>query len=62
MATRKLSLDQAEAIRVRYVAGVLQKTLAVDFNCSPTTINHICQGRNYRNAGGPITPPHKRGA
>lgn len=48
IATRKLSVEQAEAIRGRYAAGELQKSLAVEFGVSKTTIRNIINGTRYQ--------------
>lgn len=52
---RKLSMEQAQAIRAAYVAGGHIKTLAATYGIHPKGIQDIIRGRTYRDA--PIPPP-----
>ena len=48
METRKLSMEQATAIRNAYSNGANQRWLANKFNVSKQTIKLIVQNRTYR--------------
>ena len=48
MEPRKLSMEQAEAIRKAYRNGANQRWLADKFNVSKQTIKLIVQNRTYR--------------
>ena len=48
METRKLSMEQATAIRKAYSNGANQRWLANKFNVSKQTIKLIVQNRTYR--------------
>ena len=48
MEARKLSMEQAEAIRKAYRNGANQRWLADKFNVSKQTIKLIVQNRTYR--------------
>lgn len=44
----KLNLDLARRIRARRAEGALHKEIAAEFNISPATSSHVCNGRTWR--------------
>lgn len=55
-AVSKLTDTQVRTIRERYAAGgTTHGRLADEFGVGLSTIQHICQGRSFRDVGGPVT-------
>lgn len=60
---RKLTPEQARAIRTRYAAGgVTLAELAREYGVSLTAVGQVTAGRTWRDAGGSVTPPRSRRA
>lgn len=57
---RKLTDEQAVAIRVAYAGGCSSYKLATQYGLSQAGISSIVQGSVYKKAGGPITWPGQR--